>query len=218
MADFTKIQIDSEQVLSKEKGMVTFIDTKGTVKKVRATEVEIISKDLVSSPPSTPQSDVPTTDAAQVEPAPQDPSASASATPPPKPARRRSSPKKSEPKASVQAEAPPAPKPEKEMATKPAKKKAAKKAAAAAGTRTIGGKSFDLARYNKQKAPGGGTSYSNGDDVAQQLQGKDLEAIYTIVAKKTKIAEGELLKRFKHLNAGMQRMNLGNMLRKALKG
>lgn len=82
--------------------------------------------------------------------------------------------------------------------------------------RSIGGKTFDLSRYERTKAPGGGVSYHNGDEVANLLNGKDLDAVYKTVAAKTKTEENDLRKKYKHLNAGMQRMNLGNRLRKVL--
>ncbi len=113
----------------------------------------------------------------------------------------------------------PTPSEEKEMAAakkSKAKAKAKKTNGSAGGVRTIGGKSFDLTRYEKVKAPGGGVSYNNGDQVATLLHGKDLDAVYKLVAQKTKTDEKELRSKYKSLNVGMQRMNLGNRLRKVL--
>lgn len=56
----------------------------------------------------------------------------------------------------------------------------------------------------------------NGDGVAQLLLNKEINEIYEIVAKKTGIAEKELRAKYHTLNLGMQRMNLGNRLRKVL--
>lgn len=112
----------------------------------------------------------------------------------------------------------PTPSEEKEMASAAKKKaKAAKKSTGGNGSvRTIGGKAFDLSKYDKVKAPGGGVSYNNGDQVATMLHGKDLDAVYKLVAQKTKVDEKELRSKYKSLNVGMQRMNLGNRLRKVL--
>lgn len=81
------------------------------------------------------------------------------------------------------------------------------------GIRTIGGKAVDLTKYIKVKTASGGTSYHNGDEVAERLQGKSLEEVYSIVAKALKIEEKELHNKYKNLNVGMQRMALGNRLR-----
>lgn len=102
------------------------------------------------------------------------------------------------------------------MATKKAVKKAAKKESKSNGMRAIGGKPFDVSRYNKGKTASGSTSFNNGDVVAEKLAGKTLDEVYTIGAKTLKATEKELRKRFEHLNAGMQRMNIGNMMRKVL--
>lgn len=56
----------------------------------------------------------------------------------------------------------------------------------------------------------------NGDEVARLLLNKDVNEIYEIVAKKTGVSEKELRAKYHTLNLGMQRMNLGNRLRKAL--
>lgn len=111
----------------------------------------------------------------------------------------------------------PTPSEEKEMAAAKKKAKTAKKSTAGNGSvRTIGGKSFDLSKYEKVKAPGGGVSYNNGDQVATLLHGKDLDAVYKLVSQKLKVDEKELRSKYKSLNVGMQRMNLGNRLRKVL--
>lgn len=94
------------------------------------------------------------------------------------------------------------------------KSKKAKKVSEATGVRTIGGKAVDLTKYIKVKTAAGGTSYNNGDAVAERLQGKSLEEVYTIAAKALKIEEKELYAKYRHLNVGMQRMALGNRMRK----
>ncbi len=54
----------------------------------------------------------------------------------------------------------------------------------------------------------------NGDEVAAQLREIDLDALYTLVAKEGGPKESELRAKYEKLNKGMQRMNLGNRLRK----
>lgn len=99
------------------------------------------------------------------------------------------------------------------------KKKSAKKEApaASAGVRTIAGTEHDISNYRVVKNANGATSRDSGDEVAVMLEGKTLDEVYTIAAKRTKNEEKELRSRFKHLNPGMQRMNLGNMIRRVLR-
>jgi len=60
-------------------------------------------------------------------------------------------------------------------------------------------------------------SIDKGDDVALALRKLTLDAVYSTAASSTGISQAGLRDRFAHLNPGMQRMNLGNMIRKALK-
>ena len=60
-------------------------------------------------------------------------------------------------------------------------------------------------------------SIDKGDAVAIALRPMTLEQVIAHVSKATGISQVGLRERFGHLNVGMQRMNLGNMLRKALK-
>lgn len=60
-------------------------------------------------------------------------------------------------------------------------------------------------------------SMDKGDSVAQSLRGLSIEEVYKQAAKTTHIGVADLTSRFSHLNPGMQRMNLGNMIRKAMK-
>ena len=60
-------------------------------------------------------------------------------------------------------------------------------------------------------------SIDKGDAVALALRPLTLEQVVAHVSKATGISQAGLRERFGHLNVGMQRMNLGNMLRKALK-
>ena len=76
-------------------------------------------------------------------------------------------------------------------------------------------KGADLSGYVKTKAASGNTSLDCADDVAKQLRGKELDAIYKLAAKTLGETEKALRARYGRLNVGMQRMNLGNRLRRA---
>jgi hypothetical protein len=67
------------------------------------------------------------------------------------------------------------------------------------------------------KTKSGRVSVDNDDPIAKLLRGLDLMQVYVKVAEARGMLVPELQDRFRHLNAGMQRMNLGNMLRKAMK-
>jgi hypothetical protein len=108
-----------------------------------------------------------------------------------------------------------------QMATKKkAAKKAAKKGVRTASNgsliRTVAGREHDISGYEKVKNASGHTSYDNGDDVAQTLRGKTLDEVYALASKKLKEPEKDLRTKYKNLNPGMQRMSLGNRLRKVL--
>ena len=60
-------------------------------------------------------------------------------------------------------------------------------------------------------------SIDKGDSVALTLRKLTLDAVYATASSATGISQVGLRDRFAHLNPGMQRMNLGNMIRKALK-
>jgi hypothetical protein len=60
-------------------------------------------------------------------------------------------------------------------------------------------------------------SIDKGDAIAVMLRGQPLETTYKDAAAATGIAIVSLKDRFAHLNPGMQRMNLGNMIRRAMK-
>lgn len=79
-------------------------------------------------------------------------------------------------------------------------------------------------KHPKVKTPCGRISMDINDEAAEILRGEDIADCYFIVAKHMAAADGghadtielELLEKYKHLNVGMQRMNLGNRLRKAM--
>lgn len=106
-----------------------------------------------------------------------------------------------------------------QMATKKkaaGKKAAVKKTSNGSLIRTVAGREHDISGYEKVKNASGHTSYDNGDDVAQTLRGKTLDEVYATASKKLKEPEKDLRAKYKHLNPGMQRMSLGNRLRKVL--
>lgn len=97
-------------------------------------------------------------------------------------------------------------------AVKPAKKPAKAKVAAN-GDRLV---PADLSTYHvdkDKKTTGGNPSVDCDDKVAVLLRGKSLDDAYKLCASKTDTPEKDLRARYKHLNVGMQRMNLGNKLR-----
>jgi len=60
-------------------------------------------------------------------------------------------------------------------------------------------------------------SIDKGDAVALQLRPLTLTTVYAAVSNTTGTSIADLRERFSHLNPGMQRMNLGNMMRRALR-
>lgn len=69
-----------------------------------------------------------------------------------------------------------------------------------------------LGKYQSYKR-GTKSSFDNGDGVASVLRDLTLELVYKAVAKEVQESVEALRARYGHLNAGMQRMNLGNKLR-----
>lgn len=69
-----------------------------------------------------------------------------------------------------------------------------------------------LGKYQSYKR-GTKSSFDNGDGVASVLRDLALELVYKAVAKEVQESVESLRARYGHLNAGMQRMNLGNKLR-----
>lgn len=115
---------------------------------------------------------------------------------------------------------------------KPARKPKAEKAAAVkpkaprvTKPKVEGFKSTDALRQaaanyvhdKEHKTAGGHVSVNNGDEIAQKLIGKDLDAVYAMAAKALKEDEKDLRAKYAHLNPGMARMCLGNRMRAAAK-
>ncbi len=82
--------------------------------------------------------------------------------------------------------------------------------------RRIGDVRADVRSYVRCKTAAGNMSMHNGDPVAVKLVGKQLDEVYALTAKTIGVPVSELKTRYSHLNPGMQRMNLGNVLRGAL--
>ena len=57
-----------------------------------------------------------------------------------------------------------------------------------------------------------------GDEVAGKMRTMTLDQVYAFAAKTCGTAEKALRAKYEGLNLGMQRMNLGNLVRKALRG
>jgi len=69
---------------------------------------------------------------------------------------------------------------------------------------------IDRSKYEETRAASGAKSLSNGDEVALVLGGLPVEAVHAIGSELLDIDTAE---KYGHLNAGMQRMNVGNRLR-----
>ena len=79
-----------------------------------------------------------------------------------------------------------------------------------------------LAKIRKYKyevclSASGKKSKDNADEVAIMLRGKTLDEVYEIAESWLIISAEELKARYAHLNAGQQRMNVGNRLRAYIK-
>jgi hypothetical protein len=87
--------------------------------------------------------------------------------------------------------------------------------------RRVGNRRYDCSRYVRKvsgkllKSVGGHATMDNGDDVARQLRGAELDDVYAAAAKLLGETQTALRTKYKHLNPGMQRMNLGNRMRAA---
>lgn len=78
----------------------------------------------------------------------------------------------------------------------------------------------DLSRYHfdkEVKTAGGHVSVDCNDKVAADLRGRALDAVYDEAARVLSVSKADLVTKYAHLNVGMQRMNLGNRMRAALK-
>lgn len=104
-------------------------------------------------------------------------------------------------------------------AEKAAEREAAKELRAASGApdRVV---NADLSRYHfdkEVKTAGGHVSVDCNDTVAADLRGRALDAVYDEAARVLSVSKADLVTKYAHLNVGMQRMNLGNRMRAALR-
>lgn len=74
--------------------------------------------------------------------------------------------------------------------------------------------SKQVKKYAETKSASGKKSLDNDDGVAKALRGMELEDVYKEASKKLDMTVRQLKLKYGRLNAGMQRMNLGNRLRK----
>ena len=72
-------------------------------------------------------------------------------------------------------------------------------------------------QYEVCLSASGKKSKDNADEVAIMLRGKTLDEVYEIAESWLIISAEELKARYAHLNAGQQRMNVGNRLRAYIK-
>ncbi len=72
-------------------------------------------------------------------------------------------------------------------------------------------------RYVPTTTASGNKSLRCTDAVAELLEGRDVNAVYTIVEGKLNLAPGSLRAKYENLNVGQKRMNAGNLLRNAVK-
>lgn len=67
--------------------------------------------------------------------------------------------------------------------------------------------------YKECRAFSGRKSLDNGDAIALQLRGKDLDYIYEVASEHLGESVAVLMAKYEHLNPGQQRMCLGNRIR-----
>lgn len=87
--------------------------------------------------------------------------------------------------------------------------------------RRVGDRKYDCSRYVRKVngklnlSNSGNATMDNGDALAKKLRGAALEDVYEEAAKVLGESVSVLQAKYKHLNPGMQRMNLGNRMRAA---
>lgn len=86
--------------------------------------------------------------------------------------------------------------------------------------RRVGNRKYDCSQYAKNakgvKTANGHSTMDNGDELAVQLRGLDLDEVYRKASKILGEPQTALRARYEHLNVGMQRMNLGNRMRASM--
>ncbi len=87
--------------------------------------------------------------------------------------------------------------------------------------RRVGNRRYDCSGYVRKykgatlKSVSGHATMDNGDELAVELRGAELDKVYQIASKVLGETQTALKARYEHLNPGMQRMNLGNRIRAA---
>lgn len=87
--------------------------------------------------------------------------------------------------------------------------------------RRVGDRKYDCSKYVRKVngranlSNSGNATMDNGDALARKLRGAALEDVYAEAAKVLGESVSALQAKYKHLNPGMQRMNLGNRMRAA---
>lgn len=87
--------------------------------------------------------------------------------------------------------------------------------------RRVGDRKYDCSRYVRKVggkpnlSASGNATMDNGDALAKQLRGLELDEVYSQAAKVLGESVSALRAKYEHLNVGMQRMNLGNRMRAA---
>jgi hypothetical protein len=87
--------------------------------------------------------------------------------------------------------------------------------------RRIGNRRYDCSGYVRKVAgrlnvsAKGNATMDNGDELAKQLRGAELDDVYALASKALGETQTALKAKYGHLNVGMQRMNLGNRIRAA---
>lgn len=81
------------------------------------------------------------------------------------------------------------------------------------GNRSVKNSTYNVSKYVRTKSSSGNMTLHNGDNVAEQLVGLNIEQVYDHVSRVMEVDINELKDKYAHLNVGMQRMNLGNRLR-----
>lgn len=79
----------------------------------------------------------------------------------------------------------------------------------------IKGVKHDISHYKKAVTALGNTTLDSGDELAVKLRGQELDDVYREASKVLGVPQTELKAKYTRLNAGMQRMNLGNRMRAA---
>lgn len=81
--------------------------------------------------------------------------------------------------------------------------------------RRVGDRKYNCTKYVVTESASGNFTMNNGDELAQELHGKELDVVYKKAAQILNEPIKALKARYEKLNVGMQRMCLGNRIRGA---